>query len=385
MRLRGRQLPPRGRAAAGATTRRSARRCGDAGQALGGAEARAAGRLDAEDAELLVQVVATTRRRSWDRRRPWSTWSSGASRTRELISRFRLGFADRTLGLRLPAEAGSRAGRSAGRLQRLGVFRESGHEHFNGSLVIPVFDRGGRVVELYGRKISDDLRKGTPVHLYLPGPHRGVLNLAAPGRGGGDPLRVADRRADLLARRLPERHRRLRGERLHRGAPGGLPGARVRRVLVAYDRDDAGDKAAAKLAERSWPRASGSSGCSFPAGWTPTSTRSTAAGRKALALVLPGGLAGRAGSDGGGTGGGGRGARRRRGGRTPFAASGRGRPLRRLKKRARTRRPPAPPLAAGRGGASAAASPAGARGLSSSRRRPARRVRRPELPEPGGR
>ena len=33
-----------------------------------------------------------------------------------------------------------------GRLQQLGVLRESGHEHFNGSLVIPVLTIGGEVV-----------------------------------------------------------------------------------------------------------------------------------------------------------------------------------------------------------------------------------------------
>ena len=33
------------------------------------------------------------------------------------------------------------------------------------------------VVGAYGRKLLDNLRVGTPKHLYLPGPHRGVLNL----------------------------------------------------------------------------------------------------------------------------------------------------------------------------------------------------------------
>ena len=57
--------------------------------------------------------------------------------------------------------------------------RESGHEHLNGSLVVPIFDEAGRVVEMYGRKITTKLREGTPLHLYLPGPHRGVWNAEA--------------------------------------------------------------------------------------------------------------------------------------------------------------------------------------------------------------
>ena len=69
-----------------------------------------------------------------------------------------------------------------GQLQRIGLLRESGHEHFNGSLVIPVIACGGEVTEVYGRKINDNLRAGTPLHLYLPGPHRGVWNAAGAGR-----------------------------------------------------------------------------------------------------------------------------------------------------------------------------------------------------------
>jgi DNA primase len=51
-----------------------------------------------------------------------------------------------------------------------------GHEHFNGSVVIPIFSLAGDVLGMYGRKITPGLREGTPLHLYLPGPHRGVWN-----------------------------------------------------------------------------------------------------------------------------------------------------------------------------------------------------------------
>ena len=66
------------------------------------------------------------------------------------------------------------------------MFRESGHEHFTGSLVIPVLDAAGQVAEVYGRKITENLRPGTPLHLYLPGPHRGVWNLPGIAAGGGE-------------------------------------------------------------------------------------------------------------------------------------------------------------------------------------------------------
>ncbi len=48
----------------------------------------------------------------------------------ELIERFRLGYANRTLGYRLPAKNRQAGAEIRGRLQRLGVLRASGHEHF---------------------------------------------------------------------------------------------------------------------------------------------------------------------------------------------------------------------------------------------------------------
>lgn len=66
-----------------------------------------------------------------------------------------------------------------GQLQRLGVLRESGHEHLRGSLVVPIRDGAGRIVNPYGREMRDNLRQGTPDHLYLPGLRRGVFNVGA--------------------------------------------------------------------------------------------------------------------------------------------------------------------------------------------------------------
>jgi DNA primase len=103
----------------------------------------------------------------------------------ELIERFQLGYANRTLGYRLPA-ATRKAGQALrGQLQRLGILRTSGHEHMSGSLVIPIFgqgDQGGELSQLYGRKITTSLRAGTPLHLYLPRPHSAVWNIEALSR-----------------------------------------------------------------------------------------------------------------------------------------------------------------------------------------------------------
>jgi DNA primase len=129
---------------------------------------------DADDQELLVQVLRYYHSTLTESPEALRYLEARGLRSSELIERFQLGFANRTLGLRLP-EKTRRAGEEIRtRLQRLGILRESGHEHFNGSVVIPVVDTEGRVTKVYGRKISSDLRAGTPLHLYLPGPHRGV-------------------------------------------------------------------------------------------------------------------------------------------------------------------------------------------------------------------
>lgn len=97
----------------------------------------------------------------------------------ELVERFKLGYANRTLGLRLPLKNRAAGADVRAKLQRIGILRESGHEHFNGSLVIPVLDAEGHAVEVYGRKVRDDLRPGTPKHLYLPGPMPACLTWPA--------------------------------------------------------------------------------------------------------------------------------------------------------------------------------------------------------------
>ena len=171
----------------------------------------------------------------------------------ELVATFRLGVADRTLGLRLPEKNRKAGAEVRARLQKVGLLRESGHEHFNGSLVVPIFDEGGEnggnVVEVYGRKLLDNLRPGTPKHLYLPGPHKGVFNRAA---------LVASREIILCESLIDAMTFWCAGYRNVTAAYGvegftdellaAFKTHGTQRVLIAYDRDDAGERAAEKLA-----------------------------------------------------------------------------------------------------------------------------------------
>jgi DNA primase catalytic core len=168
---------------------------------------------------------------------------------REAIERFRLGFANRTLGYRLPAKQVKAGAEIRGRLQRIGVLRESGHEHFNGCLVIPVFDEAGHVTEVYGRKITEGVNP--PLHLYLPDPHRGVWNVQ--GLVGQHEVILCEALIDALSFWCA-------GYRNVTAAYGveGLTADHIAafqrhgigRVLIAFDRDEPGDRGAAKVAER---------------------------------------------------------------------------------------------------------------------------------------
>ncbi len=203
----------------------------------------------AEDTELLDQVVAFYHQTLLESSEALAYLQARRVDHPEVLAIFRLGFANRTLGYRLPNKQRKEGAEVRGRLQRLGVLRDSGHEHFNGSVVVPVFDEQSHVVELYGRKVRDDLRPGTPAHLYLPGPHAGVWNLAA----------VAASSEVIVCESLIDGLTFWCAGFRHVTAAYGTEGFgadhldafrrhRVRRVLIAFDRDDAGDRAAKKLA-----------------------------------------------------------------------------------------------------------------------------------------
>jgi DNA primase catalytic core len=173
----------------------------------------------------------------------------------EAVATFRLGFADRTLGLRLPDKRRREGAELRSRLERLGLYRSSGHEHFSGSLVIPVLDEAGGVAGMYGRKITAGLRAGTSLHLYLPGPHRGVWNLPGVAAAGaaGLPVILCEALIDALTFWCAG----FRGVTSAYGAEGlteahleAFARHGVRQVLIAFDRDEAGDRGAAKAAER---------------------------------------------------------------------------------------------------------------------------------------
>lgn len=164
----------------------------------------------------------------------------------EIIDHFQLGFASRTLSKNLPK--GSKEIKE--QLTEIGIYRQSGHEHLSGSLVVPVINKKGEITEIYGRKINNNLRQGTPYHLYLPGKHSGIFN---PQSLDNKEIILCESIIDALSFWVHGFHNVT--------ASYGVQGFndeylqsfienKIEKVYIAYDNDNSGITAAKKLADK---------------------------------------------------------------------------------------------------------------------------------------
>ena len=210
--------------------------------------------LSAAHGELLEQVAAYYHERLLG---PFGEPGRAMLRRRGLdddglIKTFRLGLADRSLGLRLPA-IGWKDGRQIREaLRECGLYRDNGREHLNGCLVVPIKSADGKTLNLYGRKITEDGKvvRGAPKHLYLPRPHHGILN----------PEALKNRDVILCEALLDAltfwRHgiKNVTSTYGTEGFTGELLqfllDNRVATVRLAFDADEAGERATAKISEK---------------------------------------------------------------------------------------------------------------------------------------
>lgn len=205
--------------------------------------------FDADDQALLNQVIDYYHGTLKQNREGQAYLAKRGLVHGEIIERFKLGLANRTLGLRLPNKQRKRGKDIRAQLEKIGILRQSGHEHFAGCLIVPVLDDGGNVVEVYGRRVGK-INEGESKHLYLPGPHAGVWNLEA----------VKTSEEIILCEALIDALTFWCAGYRHVTASYGTGGFTdehlsafkkysTKRVLIAYDRDDAGDAAAITLTE----------------------------------------------------------------------------------------------------------------------------------------
>ena len=199
---------------------------------------------EADDATLFSQVVSYYHERLKQTPTARAYLASRGLDSDELIDHFQIGFADRSLGLRLPDKQREAGAALRSRLAQLGLWRESGHEHFNGCIVVPLRDETGGSVSLYGRRAQ----KADLKHLYAPGPHRGLFNrecLQQPE------IILCEAVFDALTFWVNG----FTNVTCLFGTEGFTDELweamkHVRRVRIAYDADDAGERAAQRDAER---------------------------------------------------------------------------------------------------------------------------------------
>ena len=168
----------------------------------------------------------------------------------ELVGRFRIGFSDRTLGLRIPPRSSKEGAYLRDKLKALGVFRKrTGHEHLVGCVTVPLYDVHGTPRQIYGRRIEANISKEIR-HLYLARSLAGIFNpdaLKSPEiilcesildamtfvRHGMEAATCTFGTANFTAELFE-----------------AIKSAGVKSVRLAFDADEAGEKAAQQAAAR---------------------------------------------------------------------------------------------------------------------------------------
>lgn len=182
----------------------------------------------------------------------------------ELVSHFRLGFAGHhgvsgDAGL-LPSKSSKEGRRLRERLVALGVLREqTRQDHFRGCVVMPVVGwsgsanvaHRGRTLQLYGRRTQPDYKilKDSPRHLYLPSPLCGVWNEAV--LAASSEIILCESLIDAMTFWCAGLRNVITAYGVNGFTADHLAALRyhgVKRVLIAYDRDEAGDKGAERVA-----------------------------------------------------------------------------------------------------------------------------------------
>jgi DNA primase len=167
-----------------------------------------------------------------------------------LIERFKIGFSDRTLGLRIPHARRKDGAELREKLKTLGVYRKkTSREHLLGCITVPLANQKGEAVQIYGRRIDPKAPKENR-HLYLARPLAGIFN----------PTALTDREI-ILTESIIDALTFIRDgmenttcifgtENFTEELFDAIRAAKIESVKLAFDADEAGDKATAKIAAK---------------------------------------------------------------------------------------------------------------------------------------
>jgi DNA primase len=165
-----------------------------------------------------------------------------------LITRFKLGVSDKTLTSTLAAKHTQTGKQQRQCLQEIGILKKTGYEHFASCLVVPIMSADGEIQNLYGRRIQ---KYSKPKHLYLPRPHLGIIN--AEGLAGTNTLILCEALIDAMTFWV-HGFKNVTASYGTNGFTGDhlelIKRNEISTVLIAYDRDEAGNTAAQTVAEQ---------------------------------------------------------------------------------------------------------------------------------------
>jgi DNA primase catalytic core len=169
----------------------------------------------------------------------------------ELIDKFKIGFVDRSLGLRIPPKQGNKTGSTLrDGLERVGILRETGHEHLRGCVTFPLMNAQGQIVQIYGRRL-DNGGKSKQRHFYLPSPLAGIFN--------GEALKAYEEiiLCESIIDALTFWVAGYRNVTCTFGTNGltdelfdAIQNSDIRRILIAFDNDNAGNHGADEVAKK---------------------------------------------------------------------------------------------------------------------------------------
>ncbi len=169
----------------------------------------------------------------------------------EIIDRFKIGFVDRSLGLRVPPKQGNKTGSTMREsLEAIGILRDTGHEHLRGCITFPLYNLQGEIVQVYGRRL-DNGGKSKQRHFYLPRPLAGVFNAEA--LQAYEEIILCESIIDALTFWVAG----YRNVTCTFGTNGltdelldAIQNSNIKRVLIAFDNDNAGNHGAEEVAKR---------------------------------------------------------------------------------------------------------------------------------------
>lgn len=175
----------------------------------------------------------------------------------DLVNHFRLGFAGaHGIAGALPSSQTKEGKALRSRLMALGVLRETRQDHFRGCMVMPMIGwaesatvaHRGRVLQLYGRR-TQQAKSGSSKHLYLPSPLAGVWNEEA--LKASSEVILCEALIDAMTFWCAGFRNVIAAYGCNGFTADHLAALQyhgVKRVLIAFDRDEAGDRGAEAVA-----------------------------------------------------------------------------------------------------------------------------------------